>query len=92
MPLISAAIFVLIALASAVFGLIDLPSGASEVARILFYILLAIFLLLLVAGLILVRKAKSFARTLGINLSWTGLLGIIRFGQRFRKGRRKRMR
>ncbi|MDQ3232115.1 MAG: DUF1328 domain-containing protein [Pseudobdellovibrionaceae bacterium] len=89
MPLIWAAIFVLVALASAAFGFIDLPASASEIARILFYIVLAIFLLVLVAGLILVRKAKSFARTFGINLSWTWLMAIMRYAQFFRKGRGK---
>ncbi len=84
-----AAIFFLIALASAAFGFIDLPAGASEIARILFYILLAIFLFLLIAVLILVRKAKSFARGFGIKLSWTWLLGILRYAQLFRKGRGK---
>jgi len=81
-----AAIVFLIALVAAAFGFTAISSGTSEVARILFYILLAIFLLLLVAGLIVVRKVNSFARGLGINVSWRWLLGIIRYALLLRKG------
>jgi uncharacterized membrane protein YtjA (UPF0391 family) len=45
-----AAIFFLIALVAAAFGFIDISAGASEIARILFYVSLAIFLLLLTSG------------------------------------------
>jgi uncharacterized membrane protein YtjA (UPF0391 family) len=56
-----AAIFFVIAMVAAAFGFTDIAAGASEVARILFYISLAIFLLLLISGLFIFRKVKSFA-------------------------------
>lgn len=82
-----AAILVLIAIIAAAFGFIDIAPGASEVARIVFYLILALFVLLLVTGFIVVRKVTSFARGFGINLSWAGLLGIMRWVQFLRKGR-----
>lgn len=69
-----AAIFSLIALVAGAFGFTDISAGASEVARILFYISLAIFLLLLMSGWLLYRKAASFARGLGFNDKRRGLL------------------
>ena len=69
-----AAIFFLIALVAAAFGFTDISAEASEVARILFYISLAIFLLLLISGWFLYRKVRSFARGLGSNDNWRGLL------------------
>jgi uncharacterized membrane protein YtjA (UPF0391 family) len=87
MLFIWAVMFFLVALAAAAFGFIDVSTGASEVARILFYVLLAIFLLLLVAGMILVKKVTAFARGFGINLSWKWLLGILRYAQFLRKRR-----
>lgn len=87
MLFIWAALFFLIALAAAAFGFIDIPAGASEVARILFYILLGIFLLLLVAGVLLVKKVTAFTRGFGINLSWPWLLGMLRYVQFLRNRR-----
>jgi len=69
-----AAIFFLIALVAAAFGFTDISAGASEVARILFYISMAIFLLLVISGWVLYRKVTSFARGLGFNDHWKGLL------------------
>jgi uncharacterized membrane protein YtjA (UPF0391 family) len=69
-----AAIFFLIAIVAAAFGFTDIAADASEVARILFYISLAIFLFLLVSGFMLYRKVKSLAGGLGFTDSWRGLL------------------
>jgi uncharacterized membrane protein YtjA (UPF0391 family) len=69
-----AAVFFLIALVAGVFGFTDIAADASEVARILFYISLAIFLLLLTSGVLLYRKVTSFARGLSLNDHWKGLL------------------
>jgi uncharacterized membrane protein YtjA (UPF0391 family) len=87
MLFIWAALFFLIALASAAFGFIDVSAGASEGARILFYVLLAILLLLLGASVILIKKATAIARGFGINLSWTWLMGILRYVQILRNRR-----
>jgi uncharacterized membrane protein YtjA (UPF0391 family) len=69
-----ASIFFLIALVAAAFGFTDISAEASEIARILFYISLAIFLLLLISGWLLYRKFGAFARRLGSNDNWRGLL------------------
>ncbi len=60
-----AAIFFVIAIVAAAFGFTDIAANASEVARILFYISLAVFLAMLIAGLFVIRKLKSFADGLG---------------------------
>jgi uncharacterized membrane protein YtjA (UPF0391 family) len=54
-----AAIFFLIAIVAAAFGFTGIAEGATEVAKILFYIFLAIFVVLLIAGLIFAEKVKS---------------------------------
>lgn len=87
MLLVWPAILILIAVLAAVFGFTDVAPAASEVARIVFYLIVAIVVLLLVIGLLLFKKVTSFARGFGINMSWAGLLGIIEWVQRFRKGR-----
>ena len=87
MLVIWAAIVSLTLLAVAAFGFIDVPEPASEIARIVLYVLLALVLILLVIGLILVQKAKSLARGFGLNLSWTAMWGIIRSVQLLRKRR-----
>lgn len=69
-----AVIFFLIALVAAAFGFTDISAGASEVARIPFYISMAIFLLLVISGQLLYRKVTSFARGSGLNDNWKGLL------------------
>ena len=84
-----AAILFLIAIVAAAFGFTDIFPEASEIARIVFYLILALSLLLLVTGLIVVKKVTSLARGFGIHMSWAGLLGIIRWVQFLRKGRGK---
>ena len=69
-----AAIFFLIAIIAAAFGFTDIAADASGVAKVLFYISLAVFLLLLVSGLIIVRKVKSFATGLDAKGNLKGLL------------------
>jgi uncharacterized membrane protein YtjA (UPF0391 family) len=46
-----AAIFFVIALVAALFGFTGLAAGAAEIAKILFFIFLAIFLVTLLMGL-----------------------------------------
>ena len=54
-----AAIFFLIAMVAAAFGFTGVAEGATEVAKILFYIFLAMFVIVLAAGLIVAGKLKS---------------------------------
>ncbi|MCC2642589.1 MAG: hypothetical protein K0S45_3002 [Nitrospira sp.] len=54
-----AAIFFVIAMVAAAFGFTGIAEGATEVAKILFYIFLAIFVTFLIAGLVLARKITS---------------------------------
>jgi uncharacterized membrane protein YtjA (UPF0391 family) len=54
-----AAIFFVIAIIAAAFGFGGIAEGATEVAKILFYIFLALFVVVLVAGLIAGAKVKS---------------------------------
>ena len=54
-----AAIFFVIAMIAAAFGFTGVAEGATEIAKILFYIFLAIFVLCLIAGLVLAGKVKS---------------------------------
>jgi uncharacterized membrane protein YtjA (UPF0391 family) len=53
-----ALIFFIISLIAAVFGFTGIASGAAAVAKILFYIAVALFLLFLVLGLIAVNAVK----------------------------------
>ena len=55
-----AAIFLVIALIAAAFGFGGIAEGAADVARILFYIFMAIFVVMLVAGIILGGKMTSW--------------------------------
>ena len=55
-----AAIFFIIAIVAAAFGFTGVAEGATEVAKILFYIFLVLFVVVLVAGLIVGAKVKSF--------------------------------
>ncbi len=48
--------FFIIALVAAAFGFTGIASGAAEIAKVLFYIFLALFAILLVAGLVVARK------------------------------------
>ena len=87
MLVIWAAIVSLTLLAVAAFGFIDVREPASDIARIVLYVLFVLILLFLAIGLILVQKAKSLARGFGLNLSWTAMLGIVRSVQLLRKRR-----
>ena len=68
-----AAEFFLIAIVAAAFGFTDIAADASEIARILFYISVATFLLILIAGLFVFRKVKSLANGLGSKDNSKGL-------------------
>jgi uncharacterized membrane protein YtjA (UPF0391 family) len=52
-----ALIMLVVSIIAAVFGFTDLAAASADVARILFYIFLLIFLVLLVAGLSVGRRA-----------------------------------
>jgi uncharacterized membrane protein YtjA (UPF0391 family) len=54
-----AAIFFVIALIAAAFGFSGIAMGAASIAKILFFLFLAIFAVLLIAGLIVGGKAFS---------------------------------
>ena len=54
-----AAIFFIIAMVAAAFGFTGVAEGATEVAKILFYIFLGMFVIVLAAGLIVAGKLKS---------------------------------
>jgi uncharacterized membrane protein YtjA (UPF0391 family) len=54
-----AVIFFVISLIAAVFGFTGIAAGAAEVAKILFYLFLAIFVILLIAGLVIGGKIVS---------------------------------
>ena len=73
-----AAIFFLIAIVAATFGFTDISADASHIAKILFYISLAIFIFFLISGLVLFRKVQSLTRGLGINDNLRGLVRKIK--------------
>ncbi|MBX3300642.1 MAG: DUF1328 domain-containing protein [Nitrospira sp.] len=54
-----AVIFFVIALIAAAFGFTGIAAGAAEIAKILFYLFLAIFVILLIAGLVIGNKIVS---------------------------------
>ncbi len=54
-----AAIFFVIALIAAAFGFSGIAAGAASIAKILFFLFLAIFAVLLIAGLIVGNKVFS---------------------------------
>lgn len=54
-----AAIFFVIAMIAAAFGFGGIAEGATDIAKILFYIFLAIFVVVLVAGFVVGGKVKS---------------------------------
>lgn len=54
-----AAIFFIIAMVAAAFGFTGVAEGATEVAKILFYIFLTMFVIVLAAGLIVAGRLKS---------------------------------
>ena len=51
--------FFVIALIAAAFGFTGIAAGAESIAKILFYLLLGIFVVLLIAGIIVGRKVVS---------------------------------
>lgn len=55
-----AAIFLVIALIAAAFGFTGVAEGATEIAKVLFYIFLAMCLIFLVAGVVLAERVKSW--------------------------------
>ncbi len=54
-----AAIFFLIALVAGVFGFSGIAAGAVDIAQVLFFIFIGIFVVLLVIGLLVGKKATS---------------------------------
>ena len=54
-----AAIFFVIALIAAAFGFTGIAAGAADIAKVLFYLFLGIFVVLLIAGIIVGRKVLS---------------------------------
>jgi uncharacterized membrane protein YtjA (UPF0391 family) len=54
-----ALIMLIVSLVAAVFGFTDIAAASADVARILFYIFLVIFLVLLVFGLIGARSLRG---------------------------------
>ena len=81
-------IVLLTAVIAAVVSFTGVAPGASDTARIVFYLILALSLLLLLIGFIVVRKVTSFARGFGIKMSVGGIWGIIKWVQLLRMGRR----
>jgi uncharacterized membrane protein YtjA (UPF0391 family) len=55
-----AAIFLVIALIAAAFGFTGVAEGATDIAKVLFYIFLAMCLIFLVAGVVLAERVKSW--------------------------------
>jgi uncharacterized membrane protein YtjA (UPF0391 family) len=51
-----ALIFLVISLVAALFGFTDISAASADIARVLFYIFLVIFLVLLVLGLVAFRR------------------------------------
>lgn len=52
-------IFFVVALIAAAFGFTGIAAGAESIAKILFYLFLGIFVVLLIAGIIVGRKVVS---------------------------------
>lgn len=52
-------IFFVIAIIAAAFGFTGIAAGATEIAKILFYLFLGIFVILLIAGLVVGGKIVS---------------------------------
>jgi uncharacterized membrane protein YtjA (UPF0391 family) len=55
-----AAIFFVIALIAAAFGFTGVAEGAADVAKVLFYLFLAICVIFLIAGTVLAQRVKSW--------------------------------
>jgi uncharacterized membrane protein YtjA (UPF0391 family) len=54
-----AAIFFVISMVAALFGFSDIASGAAEIAKVLFFIFVAVFVIFLVLGLTVAQKVRS---------------------------------
>lgn len=54
-----AVIFLVIALIAAAFGFTGIAAGAASIAKILFYLFLGIFLVLLITGIVIGQKLFS---------------------------------
>ena len=54
-----AAIFLVISIIAALFGFTGIAAGAAQIAKILFFIFLAIFVTLLIFGLVAMNKLRS---------------------------------
>jgi uncharacterized membrane protein YtjA (UPF0391 family) len=54
-----ALIFLLISLVAALFGFTDIAAASADIARVLFYIFMVIFVVLLILGLTIFRAASG---------------------------------
>lgn len=54
-----AVIFFVISMIAAFFGFTDVAAGAAEIAKVLFYIFVAVFVIFLVFGLTAAEKIRS---------------------------------
>ena len=54
-----ALIFFVISMIAAFFGFTDVAAGAAEIAKVLFYIFVAVFVIFLVLGLTAAQKIRS---------------------------------
>jgi uncharacterized membrane protein YtjA (UPF0391 family) len=54
-----AVIFFLISMIAAFFGFTDVAAGAAEIAKVLFYIFVAVFVVFLVLGLTVAEKLRA---------------------------------
>jgi len=54
-----AVIFFLISVIAASFGFTDVAAGAAEIAKVLFYIFVAIFVVFLILGLTVAEKLRA---------------------------------
>jgi uncharacterized membrane protein YtjA (UPF0391 family) len=54
-----AAIFFVISIVAALFGFSGIAEGAAEIAKVLFYIFVAVFVIFLVLGLTAAEKIRS---------------------------------
>jgi uncharacterized membrane protein YtjA (UPF0391 family) len=54
-----ALIFLLISLVAALFGFTDIAAASADIARVLFYVFLVIFVVLLILGLTIFRAASG---------------------------------
>ena len=55
-----AAIFFVIALIAAAFGFTGVAEGAADIAKVLFYLFLAICIIFIIAGIALAQRVRSW--------------------------------